>query len=126
MTHMTTYTLFAEDPAPGGAPPGPGGGPGGMVGSPMFPFFLIGLMILFWVVFILPMSRRQKREQEQMLATLKRGAKVLTSGGIVATIVSAKDGEDEVVIRSEDTRLRVKRNVIVQVIGTDEAEAAKS
>ena len=92
----------------------------------MFPFFLIGLMLLFWVVVVLPMSRRQKKEQEQMLANLKRGAKVLTSGGIVGVIVSAKDGEDEIVIKSEDTRLRVMRNVIVKVFGIDEAEANKS
>jgi preprotein translocase subunit YajC len=99
--------------------------PGGLFGGPMFPFFLIGLMLLFWMVVILPMSRRQRKEQEQMLASLKRGAKILTNGGIVGTIVSAKDGEDEIVIRSEDTRLRIKRNVIVQVLGADEAEAAK-
>jgi preprotein translocase subunit YajC len=92
----------------------------------MFPFFLIGLMLLFWVVVVLPMSRRQKREQEQMLASLKRGAKVLTSGGIVGVIVTAKDGEDEIVIKSEDTRLRIKRNVVIQVVGTDEGEANKS
>jgi preprotein translocase subunit YajC len=111
------FLLFAQDqPQP----------PGGLIGSPMFPFFLIGLMLLFWVVVVLPMSRRQKKEQEKMLANLKRGTKVLTSGGIVGTIVSAKDGEDEIVIRSEDSRLRVKRSVIVQVIGTDEAEANKS
>jgi preprotein translocase subunit YajC len=109
------FLLFAQDQQ----------APGGLLGSPMFPFFLIGLMLLFWVVVVLPMSRRQKREHEQMLASLKRGTKVLTSGGIVGTIVSAKDGEDEIVIRSEDTRLRVKRSVIVQVIGTDEAEASK-
>jgi preprotein translocase subunit YajC len=113
---MTSLLLFAE----GEGPP-----PGGMLASPMFPFFLIGIMLLFWVVVVLPMSRRQKREQEQMLASLKRGTKVLTSGGIVGTIVSAKDGEDEIVIRSEDTRLRIKRSVVIQVIGTDEAEAAK-
>jgi len=99
--------------------------PGGILGSPLvFPFMIV-LMILLWIMVVLPASRRQKREHEQMLANLKRGTKVLTSGGIVGTIVSAKDGEDEIVIRSEDTRLRVKRNVIVQVIGTDEAEASK-
>jgi preprotein translocase subunit YajC len=112
-----SYLLFAED---GAAQP-----PGGLFGSPMAPFFLIGLMLLFWVVVILPMSRRQKKEQEQMIATLKRGAKVLTNAGIVGTVVTAKDGEDEIVIRSEDTKLRIKRNVVVQVIGSDEAEAAK-
>jgi preprotein translocase subunit YajC len=100
--------------------------PGGILGSPMFPFFLIGLMLLFWVVIVLPMSRRQKKEQEQMLSKLSRGAKILTSGGIVGVIVSAKDGEDEIVIKSEDTRLRIKRSVVVQVIGTDDAETNKS
>jgi preprotein translocase subunit YajC len=110
--------LFAED-----APQQP---PGGLFGNPMFPFFLIGLMLLFWVVVVLPMSRRQKKEQEQMLAKLSRGAKVVTSGGIIGTIVSAKEGEEEIVIRSEDTRLRVKRNVIIQVVGTDDTEANKT
>ena len=51
---------------------------------------------------------------------------MVTSGGIVGTIVSAKEGEDEIVIRSEDTRLRLKRNVIIQVVGTEESEANKS
>jgi preprotein translocase subunit YajC len=114
-----SYLLFAQD---GGGQQQP---PGLLPGGPMAPFFLIGLMLLFWVVVILPMSRRQKKEQEQMIATLKRGAKVLTNGGIVGTVVTAKDGEDEIVIRSEDTKLRIKRNVVVQVIGSDEAEAAK-
>ena len=113
-----TYTLLADDPAPAQQP-------GGFMNNPMFLPFMIGLMILFWVVVILPMSRRQKKEQEQQLATLKRGAKVLTNAGIVGVVVSAKDGEDEIVIRSEDSKFRIKRNVVVQVLGADEAEAAK-
>jgi preprotein translocase subunit YajC len=112
-----SFLLFAQDGQPQQ--------PGGIFGSPMFPFFLIGLMLLFWVVVILPMSRRQKREQEQLIATLKRGTKVLTNAGIVGTVVTAKDGEDEIVIRSEDSKFRIKRNVVVQVLGADEAEAAK-
>lgn len=108
--------LLAQDPAP--QPPG-------MFNSPLFLPFMIGLMLLFWVVVILPMSRRQKKEQEQLIATLKRGTKVLTNAGIVATVVSAKDGEDEIVVRSEDAKLRIKRNVVVQILGADEAETAK-
>jgi preprotein translocase subunit YajC len=116
---MNFLLLLAEDAPAQGQPPG------GLLGGPMMPFFLIGLMFLFYVVVILPMSRRQKKEQEQLIATLKRGTKILTNAGIVATVVSAKDGEDEIVIRSEDTKLRIKRNVVVQVLGSDEAEAAK-
>ena len=106
--------LFAE---------GEGGG-GGFLSSPMAPLFMIGALILFWVVVVLPASRRQKKEQEQMLATLKRGAKVVTNAGIVGTVVAAKDGEEEITIRSEDTKLRILRSAIVRVVGTDEGEAA--
>lgn len=106
--------LFGQDPA------GPQRGPG------LDPIILIaGLFFLFWIVVLLPMSRRQRKDEDKMRAGLKRGSKVLTTAGIVGTVVSAKDGEDEVVIRSEDTRLRIKRVAIQMVVGTDEAEAAK-
>lgn len=106
--------LFAQAPAGGeGAP------------SPFLPMLVVGLMVLFWVVVIIPAGRRQRKEQEKMQSSLKRGSKVLTASGIVGTVVTLKDGDDEVVIRSEDARIRVKRNTIHSVIGTDEAEAAK-
>ena len=89
------------------------------------PIFMIAMMVLFWVVIVLPMSRRQKKEQANMLASIKRGAKVLTSGGIVGTVVKAQDGEDEIVVRSEDARIRMTRASIVRVLGNDESEAGK-
>lgn len=108
--------LFAEDPPPAGP-----------FSGPMAPLFILALVMLFIMIVIMPaQSRRAKREQEKLLAGVKRGTKVLTNAGIVGVVVSAKDGEDEVVIRSEDTRLRIKRNVIVQLLGSDEAEAAKN
>jgi preprotein translocase subunit YajC len=113
---MTQFLpLFAEDPPPAGP-----------FSGPMAPLFILALVMLFIMIVIMPaQSRRQRREQEKLLAAIKRGTKVLTSGGIVGIVVGAKDGEDEVVIRSEDTRLRIKRSVIVQILGSDEAEAAK-
>ena len=89
------------------------------------PFFMIAMMILFWVVIVLPMSRRQKKEQATMLASIARGAKVLTSAGIVGTVVKAQDGEDEIVVRSEDSRFKMLRSSIVRVLGKDESEAGK-
>lgn len=114
---MSVLFLLAQG-AEGGQQPQPPGGS-------LLPLFVIGMVVLFLMVVVFPAQRRQKKEQEQMVATLKRGSKVLTNAGIVATVVSVKDGEDEVVIRSEDTKLRIKRNVIVQILGSDEAEAAK-
>jgi preprotein translocase subunit YajC len=89
------------------------------------PMFLLAMLVLFWVVIILPMSRRQKKEQQTMLASITRGAKVVTSAGIVGTVVAAKEGEEEITIRSEDTRLRVLRSSVVKVLGVDAGEAGK-
>jgi preprotein translocase subunit YajC len=111
--------LLAQDPGPA---PGPAAGPRAGI-DPMF--LIAGLFLLFWLVVLLPMSRRQKKEQAQMMANLKRGSKVLTSAGIVGTVVTIKDGDDEIVIRSEDAKLRIKRSTVTVVLGSDEAEAAK-
>ena len=90
------------------------------------PMFLIaGLFLLFWLVVLMPMSRRQKKDEEKVRAALKRGTKVLTSSGIVGTVLAAKDGEDEIVIRSEDSKLRIKRNTVQLILGTDDTEAGK-
>jgi preprotein translocase subunit YajC len=110
---MTSWLLFAQEQAPG---------PGG---ASMLPLLMIGVMVLFFVIVILPANRRQKREQEAMQKTLKRGSKVVTSSGIYGTIVSVKDTEDEMVIRSEDTRLKMKKSMVIQVLGSDESEAGK-
>lgn len=104
--------LLAQDPAP--------------ARTGIDPMFLIaGLFLLFWLVVLMPMSRRQKKEEEKVRAALKRGTKVLTNSGIVGTVVAAKDGEDEIVIRSEDSKLRIKRNTVQMILGTDDAEAGK-
>ncbi|HEY2909956.1 MAG TPA: preprotein translocase subunit YajC [Gemmataceae bacterium] len=107
--------LLAEDPPQQAQPGAPGGGM----------LLMFGVLALFWVIVILPMTRRQKKEQEKVLASISRGSKILTSSGIVGTVVTIKEGEDEIVIRSEDTKLRIKRSTVSQVLGTDAAEAAK-
>jgi preprotein translocase YajC subunit len=89
------------------------------------PMFLLAMLVLFWVVIILPMSRRQKKEQATMMATIARGARVVTNAGIVGEVVSAKDGEDEIVIRSEETKLRILRSAVAKVLSAAPTEASK-
>lgn len=114
------YTaLIAEEPAQ----PQPQGPQGSPFNNPMF--LMIGVFILFWLVVLMPMSRRQRKEQEKLLASVSRGSKILTTSGIVATVVTVKDGDDEVVVRSEDTKLRIKRTAIQQVLGNEAAPATE-
>src|SRR5262245_51951806 len=85
----------------------------------------LGMVVLFIVA--MPMTnRKQKREKEQMLAGLKKGAKVVTASGILGTIVGVKDGEAELTLRTDDStnsRVRVLKDSITRVLGTDEKEA---
>lgn len=86
------------------------------------PLFLIVAMGLFFVVVMLPAQRRQAKEQAAMLAALKLGSKIVTSSGIVGTVVKMKDGEDEITIRSEDAKLRILRSSVTRVVGEETTE----
>ncbi len=103
----------------------PAGG-GGFLANPMSLFLMFGLFMLFWVIVVLPAGRRQKKEQEQMLASLKPGARIVTTTGIIGKVVTAKDGEAEIVIRSEESKLKILRSAVLKVLGTDEAEVPKA
>lgn len=89
----------------------------------MNPILWIGLMGLFYVLVILPQTRRRKADAAQQLAdSMVPGTKVVTNSGIVGTIVKAKEGDAEVVIRSEDTKLRILRSTISQILSNDTTE----
>ena len=81
-------------------------------GGMMMPMLLIGALLM-----MIMMSgrgrKKQQAKQNTMLANLKKGDKVRTIGGILASVVEVRD--DEVVLRIDDnanTRMRVVRRAI--------------
>ena len=115
---MTFTALIAEDPTP--APAGKAAGEAPFWANPLF---MVAIFGLFFLVVMLPAQRRQKREAAKMLETLKPGSKVITSSGIVGTLVKIKDGGEEAIIRTEDTKLCVLKSTITRVVGEETAEA---
>lgn len=98
--------------AMGAQPGGTGGEPqgiGGMVTS-FLPLILI--FVIFYFLLIRPQSKKAK-EHKQMLDNLKRGDKVLTTGGIFGVI---EDIDEKTVILKvgvkDDVRMKVDRNFI--------------
>lgn len=114
---MKLTALIADDPIP--APPAGGKDAPNPLGPFGSPFFMILMVGLFFLVVIIPANRRQKREAAAMMAALKPGSKVLTSSGILGTVVKMKDGEDEIVIKSEDAKIKILRSSITRVLGED-------
>src|ERR1700687_5602618 len=74
---------------------------------------LVIIMVIFYVLLILPAQRRQKKTQA-MLAALKTGDKVVTSGGLYGTIVGM-DGEAvqlRIGVGSEQLKVKVARSAV--------------
>ncbi len=55
-----------------------------------FVILFVPLFVIWYFLVIMPQQRQRKKTQE-MLASLKTGDRVLTSGGIYGTIVSFRD-----------------------------------
>jgi preprotein translocase subunit YajC len=74
------------------------------------PFLLI-IGIFYFLVFM-PMQR-QKKNQQKMLSGLQNGNVVLTSGGIVGTIV-AIENDDTLVLRvkPDNVKIQVARSAV--------------
>ncbi len=114
--------------APGGATTTPVSGtrPGwfGLLETPLFPL-LVGIMILYFFVF--RSKKQQDRKRNDMLAQLKRGDRVQTIGGILGTVIEAR--ETEVLLKvdeSSNTKIRFSRSAIHRVLDEDgKAEATK-
>jgi preprotein translocase subunit YajC len=96
-----------------------GGGAAGGASSITMLLPLLFIPVLYLMVFR-PQQKKQKQWQE-MLASIKAGDRVTTSGGIRGIIVSLKD--DVIVIRvaPDGVKLEVAKNAIASVT-TDEAK----
>ena len=85
----------------------------------MVPFLLI--FVVFYFVLLAPMRKQQKKTKE-MLSQLKKGDRVLTSGGIYGTVSQVEDQVVWVKI-SDTTKVKMAKSAVTGVV-TD-AETGK-
>jgi preprotein translocase subunit YajC len=93
---------------------------GGVFGS--FPFVILIMFAIMYFIVIMPQQRQRKKVQA-MLAELKAGDKVITSGGIYGTI-NGIDGDSVILkISSEpQVKIRISRAAIAQVEASEDAK----
>jgi len=79
---------------------------------------------IFYFLLFMPMQR-QKKQQQKMLAGLQNGNVVVTTGGIVGTIV-AIESDDTLVLRvkPDNVKLQVARSAVSSLV-SGEAKPAK-
>ena len=91
--------------------------PGGGSGSFMILFYGL-LFAAMWFLMIAPQRKKQK-EHDKMVKELGNGDDVVTTGGIIGTIVAVKD--DRFVLRvAGETKLEVGKTFVSQVLKKSE------
>jgi len=98
-------------------------------GSPWSGFaLLLPIPFLFYFLIILP-QQQQEKKRKQMIESLKKNDKVLTTGGIYGTVVSVDGGNDRVVLRVDDergVRMAFTRSSVARVLEPADKSADKS
>ena len=79
---------------------------------------LIFIVAIFYFLVFMPMQR-QKKQQAQMLANLQAGAEVLTTGGIVGTIISISGDTLILRVKPDNIKLQVARSAISSLINAE-------
>jgi preprotein translocase subunit YajC len=77
-------------------------------------------LVLIFVVFYFLMIRPQQQQQKALkaaIAAVKRGDRVLTAGGILATVQKVKEGSNEIEVDiAPNVRVTVLRETISSVL----------
>ena len=76
---------YALGQAPSGSP-NAGGPMSGIIS--LLPF--VGIFLIFYFLMIRP-QQKQKRERERLLQNLKKGDRIVTTGGLIGTIVGLNE-----------------------------------
>jgi preprotein translocase subunit YajC len=97
--------------------PSPAAGPFSALGQAV-PVVL--MIAIFYFLVFRPMQRQQ-RNQKQMVKSLTNGQTVVTSGGIIGTIVAVNDDTLILRIKPDNLKLQVARSAVTSVLAADDA-----
>jgi len=73
---------------------------------------MVLIFIIFYFILIRPQQKKAK-EQQEMLKTVKSGDKVVTTSGIIATVITVK--EDSISVRSADSKFEITKGAIAEI-----------
>ena len=73
------------------------------------------IFAIFYFLLFLPMQR-QKKQTQKMLRELQNGQLVLTSGGIVGTIVAIEEDMLTLRVKPDNIKLQVARSAISSLV----------
>jgi preprotein translocase subunit YajC len=93
--------------------------------SPIMGFLpIVFIVLIFYFLVFMPMQK-QKKQQAQMLSALEAGNEVLTTGGIVGTIVNVLEDKLILRVKPDNIKLLVARSAVASVVTPPQPEEKK-
>ena len=93
-------------------------------GSPLtmlIPFALI--FAVFYFIVILP-AKKQQKKKEAMISALKKGDRIVTTGGIFGTVTAVED-QSLLVKVADNVRIRITKSAVAGPVSGDGAPPAE-
>tara|TARA_B100000579_G_scaffold407917_1_gene395568 strand:+ start:310 stop:597 length:288 start_codon:yes stop_codon:yes gene_type:complete len=90
-----------------------------MSGSGIGQFIPLILIFVIFYFFLIRPQQKKVKEHKQMVESLKRGDKVVTSGGIVGTIEKVIDNEKVEVVIADNVKVDVIKSTGIQALLTN-------
>ena len=87
-----------------------------MEGSGIGQFIPLILIFVIFYFFLIRPQQKKVKDHKLMVDNLKRGDKVVTSGGIVGTIERIIDGEKVEVLISDNVKVEVVKSTGIQAL----------
>src|SRR5579871_6599799 len=72
---------------------------------------LVLIVVIFYFLVFMPMQR-QKKQQQQMLSELQSGSEVVTTGGIVGTVVNISGDTLVIRVKPDNIKLQIARSAV--------------
>ncbi len=121
VTHLNYATSLSGKPAimsnfliPAAYAQSAGGGGAGSSLMSFLPF--IGVFVIMYFLMIRPQQQKQKQLQNE-LKTLRRGDRIVTSGGIIGIVQKSRDDSQEIEVEiAPNVRVMVLRNTVSTVL----------
>ena len=93
------------------------GAAGGSPLTMLVPFVLI--FAVFYFIVILP-AKKQQKKKEAMIAALKKGDRIVTSGGIYGTVTSVED-QALLLKVADNVKIRIAKSSVAGPVSGDGA-----
>jgi len=86
---------------------------------------LVLIFVVFYFLLIRPQQKKAKDHRE-VLATLRRGDRVVTNGGLIGTITRVPNDNELIIEVAEGVKVRVMRGMIAESMSKSDPAPAKS